>query len=455
MMAMVNDLTKGDIHKKLWLFSIPMLISVMFQQIYNIADSMIAGIFAGEDALAAVGASYPITMLFMAVAIGSNTGCSVVISQLFGGKNYKDMKTAVNTTFLVCIVFSILLTMIGFIFCSPLMKLIHTPDNIFFDGKLYLNIYIAGFLFLFLYNVCTGVFNALGDSRTPLCFLIFSSIGNIILDLIFVAVFHWGVAGVAWATFLAQGISGIFSFFTLQKKLREIKIEGKPEKYSFKMLIRIARIAIPSILQQSFVSIGNMFIQTYVNSFGSAAIAGYSAAIKLNTFAITSFTTLANGLSSFAAQNIGARKMGRVKKGLFSGLGLALTVAIPFFLLYFFFGDMMMALFLKVSEAEKAAKIGEEFLKIVSPCYFIAAIKLMCDGLLRGAGMMAGFMSSTFTDLLLRVVLAGFLSGSFIKGIGYNITGIWMAWPVGWGISMVIAIIFTFYLISLSKFPTS
>lgn len=442
---MVNDLTEGSIHKKLWLFSIPMLISVMFQQIYNIADSMIAGKFAGEDALAAVGASYPITMLFMAVAIGSNTGCSVVISQLFGAKDYKDMKTAVNTTFLVCFILSIVLTIFGFIFCSPLMKLIHTPDNIFSDGKLYLNIYIAGFLFLFLYNVCTGIFNALGDSRTPLYFLIFSSIGNIILDLIFVAVFQWGVAGVAWATFLAQGASGILSFVTLQKRVKGIETEGKPELYSVKMLARVARIAVPSILQQSFVSIGNMFIQTYVNSFGSAAIAGYSAAIKLNTFAITSFTTLANGLSSFAAQNIGAKKIERVKKGLFSGIFLAILVAVPFFILYFLFSNAMMSLFLEQAEAENAVKIGIEFLKIASPFYFIAAVKLMCDGLLRGSGMMAGFMTSTFTDLLLRVILAGFLSGSFLKEIGYSITGIWMAWPVGWSISMIISIAFTYY----------
>lgn len=275
-------------------------------------------------------------------------------------------------------------------------------------------------------------------------FLIFSFAGNIILDLIFVAVFHWGVA---WATFLAQGISGILSFFTLQKRLKEIKTEGKPEIYSSKMLARVARIAIPSILQQSFVSVGNMFIQTYVNNFGSAAIAGYSAAIKLNTFAITSFTTLANGLSSFTAQNLGAKKMERVRKGLFSGLFLAFFVAVPFFILYFFSSHFIMSLFLKSSEAESAVRIGKEFLKIASPFYFVAAVKLMCDGLLRGAG----FMSSTFTDLLLRVVLAGFLSGSFIKSLGYGITGIWMAWPVGWSISMMISVGFTWYLFKRNK----
>lgn len=440
---MLNDLTEGSIHKKLWLFSIPMLVSVMFQQIYNIADSMIAGKFAGEDALAAVGASYPITMLLMAVAIGSNTGCSVVISQLFGAKDFKNMKTAVNTTFVVCLGLSILLTVAGLLFCEPLMYLIDTPENIFSDGKLYLNIYIAGFLFLFLYNVCTGIFNALGDSKTPLYFLILSSVGNILLDLLFVAVFHWGVAGVAWATFLAQGVSCVLSFFTLQKRLGQIRTEGKPGLFSRRMLARIAGIAIPSILQQSFVSVGNMFIQTFVNGFGSAAIAGYSAAIKLNTFAITCFTTLANGLSSFTAQNIGAQKTERVRKGLFSGLGLALLVAVPFFSLYFFFSNTMMSCFLDPVKAEAAVHVGIRFLKMVSPFYFIAAVKLMGDGLLRGAGMMAGFMSSTFTDLLLRVIIAGFLSGNFIQNFGYGITGIWMAWPVGWSVSAIISIVFT------------
>ncbi len=440
---MVNDLTEGDVRKKLWLFSIPMLVSVMFQQIYNIADSMIAGKFAGEDALAAVGASYPITMLFMAVAIGSNTGCSVVISQLFGAKDYKNLKTAVSTTILLCVALSIFLTFLGLLFCGSFLRLIGTPDNIFSDGKLYLNIYIAGFLFLFLYNVCTGVFNALGDSKTPLYFLIFSSVGNIVLDLVFVAVFHWGVAGVAWATFLAQGVSCVLSFATLMKRLREIKTEGKRRLFSHKMFFKVARIAVPSILQQSFVSVGNMFIQTFVNGFGSAAIAGYSAAIKLNTFAITSFSTLGNGLSGFTAQNIGAKKMKRVKSGLFSGLFLALLVAVPFFALYFFLSREMMSLFLDSSGTSSALETGIQFLKIASPFYFVGAVKLMCDGMLRGAGIMAGFMLSTFADLLLRVVIAGILSGSWFGIADFGSTGIWMAWPLGWSISAVISVFFS------------
>lgn len=224
---MVKDLTVGKPDEVLWKFSIPMFISVIFQQMYNIADSVIAGKFAGEDALAAVGASYPITMIFMAIAVGSNIGCSVVISQLFGAKRYEKMKTAIYTTLISSVVLSAVLTILGLFGTDSLMRMIQTPENIFKDGALYLEIYIGGFLFLFLYNICTGIFQSLGDSRTPLYFLIGSSIGNVVLDTWFVAGFHWGVAGVAWATFLAQGIACVLAFFTLLLRLRNIKTEKK------------------------------------------------------------------------------------------------------------------------------------------------------------------------------------------------------------------------------------
>lgn len=214
---MNKDLTAGKPQSVLWRFSIPMFVSVIFQQLYNIADSVIAGKFAGEDALAAVGASYPITMIFMAIAVGSNIGCSVLISQYFGAKWYKEMKTAVSTTLLASLTLSAVLTAVGLAGSRGLMIMINTPDNIFADGDLYLRIYIGGFVFLFLYNVATGIFTSLGDSKTPLYFLIGSSIGNIFLDMLFVAVFHWGVAGVAWATFLAQGIACVLALITLKK----------------------------------------------------------------------------------------------------------------------------------------------------------------------------------------------------------------------------------------------
>lgn len=431
----MKDLTEGKPGKVLWQFSIPMFVSVIFQQMYNIADSVIAGKFAGEDALAAVGASYPITMIFMAIAVGSNIGCSVIISNLFGAKKYKEMKTAVTTTLIAAFAISVVLTVLGLAGTGALMKMIHTPDNIFDAGTLYLGIYIGGFTFLFLYNVATGIFSALGDSKTPLYFLMASSIGNILLDYLFVAEFQWGVAGVAWATFLAQGAAGILALLTMAGRLKTVETEGKAKLFSWKMLRKVSQIAIPSIFQQSFISIGNIFIQGLVNSFGSSVIAGYSAAIKLNTFAITSFTTLGNGISNFTAQNMGAGKKERVREGFLAGVKMAMLVVIPFFTAFFVFGRQMIYLFM-TEESGVALQTGVEFLYIISPFYFLIAVKLMADGVLRGAGAMKQFMAATFADLVLRVILAFILSGSLAS------TGIWLSWPIGWIVAFVLSIFF-------------
>ena len=204
---MITDLTEGKPSKMLWSFSMPMLLSVVFQQLYNIVDSVVAGKFVGASALAAVGASYPITMIFMAIATGTNIGAAVVISQLFGAKNFEKLKTSVFTSVISMVVLAVVLTAGGLILCRGMLIMLDTPNDIMVDSMVYLNIYIAGLTFLFLYNICTGVFTAMGDSRTPLYFLIASSVGNIILDVLFVTAFNMGVAGVAWATFIAQGIS--------------------------------------------------------------------------------------------------------------------------------------------------------------------------------------------------------------------------------------------------------
>ena len=433
---MIKDLTEGNPQKVLWQFTIPLFVSVIFQQLYNIADSVIAGKFAGEDALAAVGASYPITMIFMAVAVGSNIGCSVVISQLFGAKQYKQMKTAVSTTMIASLVLSAVISVTGLLGSRSLMGMINTPENIFADGDLYLRIYIGGFLFLFLYNVATGIFTSLGDSKTPLYFLIGSSVGNIVLDTLFVAVFHWGVAGVAWATFAAQGAACVLALITLRGRLKTVKTEGTVPVFSAVMLKKIGFIAVPSILQQSFISVGNIFVQSLVNSCGSSVIAGYSAATKLNTFTITSFTTLGNGVSSFTAQNMGAGRYERVKKGLGAGMKLAYIIAVPFFAAFFLFSRQMLGLFMN-QDSELAMETGAAFLKIVSPFYFVISVKLLADGVLRGSEAMKEFMMSTFSDLILRVVLA------YVLMIPFGTSGIWMSWPIGWMIGTILS--FGFY----------
>lgn len=422
---MMKDLTVGEPQGVLWKFTIPMFISVVFQQMYNIADSVIAGKFAGEDALAAVGASYPITMIFMAVAVGSNIGCAVVISQFFGAKEYDRMKTAVYTTLIAATVLSAVLTAAGLFGSRGLMQMIRTPENIFGDGDLYLRIYIAGFWFLYLYNVCTGIFTSLGDSRTPLYFLIGSSLGNIVLDYWFVAGLNWGVAGVAWATFLAQGIACVLALVTMAMRLGTVKTKKKTVLFSWDMLRRISMIAVPSILQQSFISVGNIFVQGLINSFGSSVIAGYSAAVKLNTFTITSFTTLGNGVSSFTAQNIGAGKTDRIRQGRNAGVKLAFVIAVPLIIAFFGFGPAMLRMFMN-EESAVALQTGVDFLKVVSPFYLVVSVKLVSDGVLRGTGAMKAFMVATFSDLILRVVLAFVLAGMM------GPMGVWLSWPVGW-----------------------
>lgn len=428
---MVTDMTEGSPSKLLWKFSIPILFSVIFQQLYSIVDSVVAGKYIGDDALAAVGASYSLTMIFMSFATGLNGGGSVVISQLFGGKHYDKMKEAISTALIEVFVTSASLTLLGILICRPIMGLLNTPPEIMADSMLYLNIYILGLVFLFLYNICTGIFTALGDSRTPLYFLIFSSIGNIVLDLVFVIVFQWGVAGVAWATFVAQGMASIGAFVVLLKRLKKIET-GPYKRFSKSMFLRINRIAIPSILQSSFVSVGNVCIQGLINSFGPSVIAAFSIAIKLNTFAVTSFNTMATGLSSFAAQNIGANKPDRVKKGFRSSLGMAVAVILPFLIAYIGFGPQMIQIFVDTDSSD-VIRYATQFLQINAPFYFILMFKLMGDSVLRGAGQMKQFMVTTFSDLILRVILC------YILAPLLGVLGIWLSWPIGWTMGTVLS----------------
>ena len=433
---MNKDLTSGQPSVVLWKFCLPLFGSIIFQQLYNIADSFVAGKFISNDALAAVGNSYEITLIFLAFAFGCNIGCSVIVSQLFGAKRYGELKTSVYTTLISSAVLCLLLMIVGLTCTDFILNLINTPLNIYADSKLYLDIYVLGLPFVFFYNVATGIFSALGDSKTPFFFLAFSSIGNIIVDIIFVVCFHMGVDGVAWATLLCQGISCILALFFVFKRFSKIPSEGKVDIFSFSLLRKISIIAIPSIIQQSFISVGNIIIQGVINSFGSSVIAGYSASIKLNNMVITSLTTIGNGISNYTAQNIGAGKLDRVKEGLKAGFKMVVTIAIPIIIIYFSFTKNLVSIFLENPSGE-ALDSGITFLKIVSPFYIIIAIKLVSDGMLRGAGLMKKFMLATFIDLFLRIVIAMFLSKTSLATVG-----IWIAWPISWTISSIISYYF-------------
>lgn len=430
---MVKDLTQGKSVKVLFIFCLPLLISAVFQQLYNMADSIIAGKVLGEAALAAVGASYPITMIFTAIALGCNLGCSVIISKLFGEKNFTDLKSGVSTILISVTALGAVLTAAGIGLGDPVMRLLNTPEDIMGDSLTYLYIYIGGFLFVLIYNVCTGIFSALGDSRTPLYFLVSSSVANVGLDLIFTMVVPMGVSGLAWATFLAQGFAGVLCVLTLFFKIRKIRSDEKPKVFSVLLLRQMLYVAIPSIIQQSFVSVGNLIIQSIINGYGSSVLAGYIAAVKLNTFVLTTLTAVAGGLSAFAAQNLGAGKPKRVKQGAAVSVVMALIMVVPFSLLFSLLPDTMLKLFLEESSA-LSVSTGIKFLTIVSPFYAVIAVKLMLDSVLRGAQSMLAFMVATFADLFIRVILCYALDPVL------HTEGIWWSWPIGWTAATIVSI---------------
>lgn len=431
----MNDLTVGKPEVVLWKFCMPLFGSIVFQQLYNITDSFVAGKFIGENALAAVGNSYEVTLIFIAFAFGCNMGCSVIVSQFFGAKKYEEMKTAVYTAMVTSAVTCVLLMIFGLIFCDSLLGIINTPEELMKDSKLYLDIYILGLPFVFFYNIATGIFSALGDSKTPFYFLAVSSISNIVVDILFVTAFHMGVAGVAWATFLCQGISCVFAVVVVLRRLKGIET-GNVSIFSFDILKRIMTVAVPSILQQSFISVGNIIIQGTINGFGPSVMAGYSAAVKLNNLVITSFTTLGNGISNYTAQNIGAGKLLRIREGFNAGIKMVWMLSVPLFAIYFFAGKWILYAFIDEPTA-LALQTGMNFLRILSPFYFIISMKFVADGILRGAGMMGKFIMATFLDLILRVGLAILLSQTSLGE-----TGIWCAWPIGWTVAAFLSLMF-------------
>ena len=433
---MNKDLTIGNPETVLWKFCLPLFGSVIFQQLYNLADSLVAGKFISENALAAVGNSYEITLIFIAFAFGCNIGCSVLVSQYFGAKDFSRMKSTVSTTFISSAILIGCLILFGTMGCGKLLDIIHTPAELMADSKLYLDIYIWGLPFLFFYNIATGIFSALGDSKTPFYFLAFSSTANILVDILFVKGFGMGVAGVAWATFLCQGVSCALSLIVVLNRLHKVETDVKAPLFSFSIFRKFCGIAIPSTLQQSFISVGNIIIQRVINGFGAGVMAGYAASVKLNNMVISSYTTIGNGISNYSAQNNGAAKYDRIRDGFKAGIKMVWLISLPIVLLYFIVGKYLLLLFLE-DRGGVAMATGMTFLRILSPFYFVVSAKLVADGILRGTGRMNQFMIATFTDLILRVILAIGLSRTALGS-----TGIWCAWPIGWIIAAGMSIFF-------------
>lgn len=433
---MITDMSVGKPWKALLNFSFPLLMSAVFQQLYNMADTIIAGRCIGENALAAVGSSFPITMIFMAFALGSTQGASVAISHLFGEKKLTEMKTAIYTTYISITALSLILTLLGVIFCDPMLIVLNTNAEIMADSADYLRIYTLGLVFLFVYNIATCVFSSLGDSKTPLVLLICSSVGNVILDLVLVEGFGMGVGSLALATLIAQGAASVAATLILFHRLRKVETPKKPRIFSVNALGKISRLAVPGIFQQSFVSVGNLFVQSLINGFGDpAVIAGFAAVNKINTFSVTMIVTIAGGISNFTAQNIGAGKPERVKSGYRAGLIMSECLAALLTFISVIFSRQLMGLFVE-EPTETVISTGTDFLLIVAPFYFTVTAKLVADNILKGSGTMVFFMISTFTDLILRVGLAYIFAGFM------GVVGVWWSWPVGWAVAAVVSQIF-------------
>ena len=425
--------------KALLIFAFPMIVGNLFQQFYTMVDSVVVGRFVGENALAAVGASYSLTNVFISIAIGGGVGASVLTSRFFGSREYQKMKMSVSTALLSFLAVSLTLGCVGLLSGRQIMILLNTPDNILPQATEYLNIYFLGLPFLFMYNVLASMFNALGRSRIPLYLLIFSSVFNIVLDLSLVCQFHMGVAGVAWATLIAQGISAVLAFFLFLKEMRNYPTDGKMTLFSGGEFLEMCRIALPSILQQSTVSIGMMLVQSVVNSFGASVLAGYSAGMRIESICIVPMAAMGNVISSYTAQNLGAGRKDRVVEGYHTGYRIVFAFAVILCVILELFYQPLIELFLGDEGTGLAVSTGVSYLRFIGWFFVLIGLKMITDGLLRGAGDMKLFTGANLVNLTIRVVLAVTLA----PRIGIEM--VWYAVPIGWLAN---------YLISFAEYRT-
>lgn len=427
------NLTTQPPARSLFFFALPMIIGNLFQQFYNMADSIIVGKLVGEDALAAVGASYSFTTVFIMIAIGGGIGASVLTSQYLGAGKHKEMKSSVYTFLITFAVFSILLALLGFWINPTVLTLLKTPENIMNDAVLYLQIYFVGMPFLFMYNILSANFNALGKSKIPLYLLIFSSILNIVMDLWMVGGLGLGVKGAAIATVIAQGIAAVISFLILMRLLSTYKVEGRVDKFRSDMFVTGVKIAIPSIVQQSIVSIGMLLTQSAVNQFGSSALAGYSAGTRLESICIVPMIATGNAMSTFTAQNLGAGKPERVRQGYHAAYGIIISFGVVLILISQLFYKPIVSAFVDEGSSQVAFQTGTDYFRFIGLFFSFLGFKAITDGILRGAGDIKVYMIANLVNLTIRVAVAQLCSPI------WGIQLIWYAVPMGWATNYLIS----------------
>lgn len=420
----MKDLTNGSERKLIFQFALPMLLGNVFQQLYNIVDSIIVGNFIGKEALAAVGASFPIIFTLIALIIGIASGSTIVIAQFFGARDYQTVRKMIDTLLIFLFFASLLITVIGITFTEQVLRIIQLPEEIIPQAKAYLDIYLAGIIVFFGFNGISAILRGLGDSKTPMYFLIISTLLNIGFDLLFVLVFKWGIKGVAYATVLSQGIAFISAIIYLNNTHKIINFNLKNLTFDKDLFKKSFRIGLPTGIQHTFVSLGMMAVLTIVNLFGTNAIAAYSVVLRINSIAILPAMNFAAALATFVGQNLGAGKTYRAIKGLKETIFMSSLVSVSVSILVIVFGEFLMALFTPDPEV---IRIGKEYLMIVGSFYIIFSVMFSINGALRGAGDTLIPMFITLLALwFIRVPVAYLLSKSMEE------TGIWWAFPIGW-----------------------
>lgn len=425
--------------KALLIFAVPMIIGNLFQQFYNMVDSMVVGRYVSQNALAAVGASYSLTTVFISIAIGGGMGASVIVSLYYGSRDYRKMKHAIRTALIAFLFLGILLGFTGWLFSKQIMIALNTPNDVLDQAVEYLRIYFIGLPFLFMYNVLSSMFNALGRSKIPLFLLIFSSVFNIGLDIYMVCRLHMAVAGVAWATFIAQGISAAVALLLFIREMTLYRTDASCHWFDWTELWNMAKVALPSILQQSTVSVGMMLVQSVVNSFGSEILAGYSAGSRLESICIVPMAAMGNAISSYTAQNIGARRYDRVTQGYHVAYGIVFGFAVLICLTLEIAYRPLILMFLGDKGTLLAMQTGNSYLRFLGWFFALIGLKMITDGLLRGAGDMTLFTVANLVNLSIRVAVA------FLFAPLYGIRMVWVAIPAGWLAN---------YLISFAEYRT-
>jgi putative MATE family efflux protein len=430
----MKDLTTGKERTLILQFAAPMLLGNVFQQLYNIVDSIVIGNYIGKEGLAAVGASFPIIFALISMVIGFATGATIIIAQYFGAKKMERVKQTIDTLYIVLFFASIVLSVLGIVMSEQIFRLIQLPEAVLPDATLYFSIYISGLVFFFGFNGTAAILRGLGDSKTPLYFLIISTLTNIGFDLLFVIVFKWGIAGVAIATIISQGGAFITAILYLNKTHDVVRLTLRKLKFNRQIFRQSLRIGLPSGFQQTFVSIGLIAIVWIVNLFGTDVIAAFSIAMRIDSLAAMPAMNFAAALSTFVGQNLGANKPERVRSGLIATFFMTSLISVAITAIALLFAEDLMGIF---TDDQNVIAIGSTYLVIVSSFYIIFSTMFLLNGVMRGAGDTIIPMFITLIALwVVRIPVSYFLS----KEIGE--VGIWWAIPIGWFLGMLLSWIY-------------